>query len=286
MPPPGAAPPVPQGPQHGEVITVRDHRGVEMDVTFDATVGQWVTPDNTWFDPSRAEEARRQYAADRAWSAAEHERMAEGDTAQDRALRELSEYQRLITEDYQNRINNRRKRAILEKMQKVWEGESESWRHQARREDWGLWVAEWTQVLADVGIDLLAGVTGKTGQSIKKAYVATKNIAGGMSEAYSDGTSLTKGAAKGLGNAAIELGFDEAKSCLGKATKGKYPGLPDGPNPSLQKIGEFVPETNADTIFKERMIQSTINHASLGAAQGRAEEKVLTKLEKKLGLKQ
>lgn len=67
---------------------------------------------------------------------------------------------------------------------------------------------------ADTAVDFLSNLTGATGKTIKTAYTTTKNILGGMSEAYAEDRSITMGGLKGAANALVDYGASRAGSKL------------------------------------------------------------------------
>jgi hypothetical protein len=86
---------------------------------------------------------------------------------------------------------------------------------------------------ADQGVDLVAHVTGPTGNAIKHSYHFIKNVAGGVGEAMADdwrntGDHVAKGVEKGAVDAALRYVWDnKAVKGLTKMTGGKVPGLYD-----------------------------------------------------------
>ncbi len=274
-PPPEPEPPVPEGqdpgPRNGDMIEVSDHRGQKMDITYDSVAGQWVTPDGYWFDPSKAEQARKNHMADQEWSRKEHEKIAAGDSTFDRKMDEMQREADAELEAMRQKSINRKKKIILEERMEIRQEESEMWQHQATREGRGLAVAEGVEKAADVAIDVLGDVTGPPGKAIKYGYVSIKNVSKGVSQANEDGTSLVGGAVSGGIDAAVDIGFDAAMNKVRTPTGKKSGSIFNAP-PSLKKIGEFVPKSAGDKIFKETLVRTTVKSAVTNAAQGQIDQ--------------
>ena len=111
------------------------------------------------------------------------------------------------------------KRLELERKMQAAEKEYMEAMQSATRWDMAVKAAEGVQFGADVAIDGLAVVTGPTGEKIKLAYKAGKNIAEGMGEGMADPKNAGKHLAKGLIGAATEavtdsLGDSKFKSAV------------------------------------------------------------------------
>jgi len=281
-PPQQASQPATWGSKHGETITIKDHRGVDMDVTYDANTGEWMTDHGTSVDLSRVEQARREHQADREWSAGEHQRVATRDTDIDRELRRIKSE----ADAEQKAILNRRKKRVMRRMNEARREEADMWRAEGDREEKWENRAAAVEKTADVTIDILAGVTGPAGKTVKRGYGIIKNVTGGMSEGHHDGTGMWKGAKKGAGKAAVDVAFDAAKGKLGKMTNGKIPGLPAKGPKSLKELAKIKPGNLTELDMKNRLINQTIISSVTGAGQSQAESKVITDpIKVKLGLK-
>lgn len=124
-------------------------------------------------------------------------------------LQKVDEKYNKILEDLKKEKIDRQKKAIIEKNIEAWKKESRGYLEYANTADNYLKAAEITLTAADVGVDVLEKVTGPAGKAIKKAYVATKGVAGGLGEAWADPENATshivKGAIKGAGDLAKEF---------------------------------------------------------------------------------
>ena len=128
----------------------------------------------------------------------------------------------------------------------------------------------WIGKGADIGVDILATVTGPVGQSIKVGYTATKNIGKNISGTYADG-----GGAGDYGIAILkgtaETGFDVAFNKLGgKAadwTGNKIPGFKSyvsksnwtGKLGNSKTIGKILNSTQVDSAVKHALKTKNTN---------------------------
>jgi len=117
-------------------------------------------------------------------------------------------YNKILENLKQEKID-RQKKAIIERNIEAWRKESQEYLKYANTADKYLKTAEIIQATADVGVDALEKLTGPAGKAIKKAYVGTKGLAGGLGEAWADPENATshivKGAIKGAGDLAKEF---------------------------------------------------------------------------------
>lgn len=79
------------GPIDGEERAYTDNRGQKRDIKFDAKIGYWVYQDKEggWLDLDKDDQAKKEYNRDKEFNAKVREKMANRDTAEDRANNEM-----------------------------------------------------------------------------------------------------------------------------------------------------------------------------------------------------
>lgn len=124
-------------------------------------------------------------------------------------LKEVDEQYEQMIQDLRQEKMDRKKKEIIERNIKAWQEESKAYIRYGNTADNYLKTAEVVQTAADIGVDTLEKVTGPAGKVIKKTYVLTKGVAGGVGEAMADPANATshiiKGSIKGGGDLAKEF---------------------------------------------------------------------------------
>lgn len=81
--------------------------------------------------------------------------------------------------------------------------------------------AETTQVVADVGVDVLSNVTGPYGKTVKTCYTGLKGLAGGFGEGLANG-DMAKNIVKGGISGLSDIAKDKIGDKFGKAAQNIY----------------------------------------------------------------
>lgn len=81
--------------------------------------------------------------------------------------------------------------------------------------------AETTQVVADVGVDILSNVTGPYGKTVKTCYTGLKGLAGGIGEGLANG-DMSKNIVKGGLSGLSDIVKDKVGNKFGKAAQNIY----------------------------------------------------------------
>lgn len=81
--------------------------------------------------------------------------------------------------------------------------------------------AETTQVVADVGVDVLSNVTGPYGKTVKTCYTGLKGLAGGFGEGLANG-DMSKNIVKGGLSGLSDIAKDKIGDKFGKAAQNIY----------------------------------------------------------------
>lgn len=81
--------------------------------------------------------------------------------------------------------------------------------------------AETTQVVADVGVDVLSNVTGPYGKTVKTCYTGLKGLAGGLGEGLANG-DMSKNIVKGGLSGLSDIAKDKIGDKFGKAAQNIY----------------------------------------------------------------
>ncbi len=91
--------------------------------------------------------------------------------------------------------------------------------------------AQYTGTAADVSVDMLANMTGPQGKAYKAIYTTVKGAAGGASNAYFTGASVSRGALRGTLEGGVDAALgavtDKLSDGITKVTKNKLPGFWD-----------------------------------------------------------
>ena len=209
--------PAPEQPQLPDTLTLQvDHTGRTVTYERDPETGEYVNPQTGGvLDLERYEkDVRPNFEKDKAFIDGEREKLEKGETAFDKEIRAAAA----------KRKEEAAKEAYMEKlMSKYGERDPEKLmaiinERQARDKEWAdTWEtigkingalesgAMVVGVVADVGVDGLAAVTGKPGEAIRAAYKVTKGIAGNMADKGISGESFAAGAIKGGTDAASDF---------------------------------------------------------------------------------
>lgn len=153
-----------------------------------------------------------------------------------------------------------RKEEIKQKMEQS-QQEAADANSSAKIWGWLEWGASAVGKAADISIDVLSGVTGPAGKTIKMVYTGTKNVAGEVSGVYAQGGGAAdygKAVLKGGASTAVDFAFDKLGDKLGdKFTYKKFgtdglpaAGVPDGISVSDAWKGLKGQGPNAGTIKK------------------------------------
>ena len=207
----------PVAPQPPDTLTLQvDHTGRTVTYERDPETGEYVNPQTGGvLDLERYEkDVRPNFEKDKAFIDGEREKLEKGETAFDKEIRAAAA----------KRKEEAAKEAYMEKlMSKYGERDPEKLmaiinERQARDKEWAdTWEtigkingalesgAMVVGVVADVGVDGLAAVTGKPGEAIRAAYKVTKGIAGNMADKGISGESFAAGAIKGGADAASDF---------------------------------------------------------------------------------
>lgn len=132
------------------------------------------------------------------------DKMKEIDRAYEKAMKAI-----------ENEKKDRKKKEIIRRNMDAWRESSKASLKYSNTADNYLKTAEVVQTGADIGVDALEKVTGPAGKTIKKVYVASKGVAGGLGEAYADPANASTHIAKGI----VKGGGDLAKTFAGDADK-------------------------------------------------------------------
>ena len=117
-------------------------------------------------------------------------------------------YDKIFEQLKKEKMDRKKKEIIKRNMQAEMESSKEYIKY-ANTADKYLKAAEIVQQGADIGVDVLANVTGPAGKTIKKIYVGGKAFGSGVGEAYADpenaASHIAKGSIKAAGDVAKEF---------------------------------------------------------------------------------
>lgn len=212
----------PEVPQSMTVVTGID--GKTSTYEYNSGTGKWVNPETGGeFNESQYNELQKNLPGNQAAQDTERDKIARGDTEQDRQLAKM--------------VADQKEKAYLDKIMKKYGVESRAdaeaiitknmATEQARSEKWqtigkiaavGEHVATGVVMGADAALDFLASQTGPAGKVINAGYKITKSIASEVADKGYANSSIKGAAIKGIADAATD--FTENKVLKGALTIG------------------------------------------------------------------
>jgi len=250
----------------GSVGYVEDENGEWIKVTYDGEIGEWETDAekvNRLDEESRAEQYELEQEIKRNQQYEERKKFEALLQQQKEEIQEQQQEQQRLDEI--ERIKNKI-RLNMEHNQEISRIYQEEGRTMQMLENIFGWIGKG----ADIGVDILATITGPVGKGIKIGYTASKNIGKNISGTCADGGSAGDyGKALGMGilETGFDVGFNELGGKIGKWTGNKIPGFKSyasksnwtGKLGNSKTIGKILNGTQVDSAVKHALKTKNTN---------------------------
>jgi len=244
----------------GSVGYVEDENGEWIKVTYNGEIGEWETDAekvNRLDEESRAEQyelemeikRNQQYEERREFEALLQQQKEEIQEQQQEQQR-LDEIERIKDKIRLNMEHN-------QELSKIYQEEGRTMQMLEN-------IFGWIGKGADIGVDILATVTGPVGKSIKIGYTATKNIGKNISETCANDGSAGDYAwaiGKGTLETGFDVGFNELGSKVGKWTGNNIPGFKSYSS-SSNWTGKLGNSKTISKIWNKTQIASAWKHGA------------------------
>lgn len=209
-------------PQSMTVVTGID--GKTSTYEYNSSTGKWVNPETGGeFNESQYNELQKNLPGNQAAQDTERDKIARGDTEQDRQLAQMVAAQKekanldRIMKKY-GVDTKEEAQAIITKNMATEQQRSEKWQRIGNVAAVGEHVATGVVMGADAAVDFLASQTGPAGKVINAGYKITKSIASEVADKGYANSSIKGAAIKGIADAATD--FTESKVLKGALTIG------------------------------------------------------------------
>ena len=250
----------------GSIGYIENENGEWIEVTYDGDIGEWETEGE--ISDRLDEESRLE----------QHE--LEQEIERNKQYEDQKKLEALIQQQKEEMLIQRQEQQRLDEIEQIKERIRLNQRHNQelssiyQEEGRTMQMLEnmfgWIAKGADLGVDILATMTGPVGQSIKVGYTATKNIGKNVSGTYANGggagdygTAILKGTAE----TGFDVAFNKLGGKVGNWTGNKIPGFKNlasksnwtGKLGNSKTIGKILNNTQVDSAVKHALKTKNTN---------------------------